>query len=166
MSHDAEKQKEQNRVDMVVQEINIKEEKLFSKADGLKESIVDLRKNFWEDVTVNLDEPDDVIETQASLKQQAELLAERERSHGSIDKERKTLRLLKESPYFGRIDFLKSQEVKRRKYISASLPSWIEMMKSSLFTIGVPLFLVYIMISHLVQLIMRQWMKRLKGKYR
>ncbi|MEN2467277.1 RNA polymerase recycling motor HelD [Ornithinibacillus sp. JPR2-1] len=105
MSHDAEKQKEQNRVDMVVQEINIKEEKLFSKAGGLKESIVDLRKNFWEDVTVNLDEPDDVIETQASLKQQAELLAERERSHGSIDKERKTLRLLKESPYFGRIDF-------------------------------------------------------------
>ncbi|MBC5637294.1 UvrD-helicase domain-containing protein [Ornithinibacillus sp. BX22] len=115
MSHDAERQKEQNRVDKVVQEINIKEEKLFSKAGGLKESIVDLRKNFWEDVTVNLDEPDDVIETQASLKQQAELLAERERSHGSIGKELKTLRLLKESPYFGRIDFSEKPGGKKEK---------------------------------------------------
>ncbi|WP_047985953.1 RNA polymerase recycling motor HelD [Ornithinibacillus californiensis] len=106
MSHDNELQKEQKRVDDVVQEINIKQEKLYGKSLHLKESIVDLRKNFWEDVTVNLDEPDDVIETQASLKQQAELLAERERSHGGIGKELKILNRLKDSPYFGRIDFI------------------------------------------------------------
>ena len=108
MSNDTSMQMEQKRVDDVVSEINMKEEKLLSKAGGLKESIIDLRKNFWEDVTVNLDEPDDVIETQASLKQQAELLAERERSHGEIGKELKILNRLKESPYFGRIDFTES----------------------------------------------------------
>src|SRR5690606_42059209 len=101
-------QMEQKRVDDVVSEINMKEEKLLSKAGGLKESIIDLRKNFWEDVTVNLDEPDDVIETQASLKQQAELLAERERSHGEIGKELKILNRLKEYHYIGRIDFIES----------------------------------------------------------
>ncbi|GGA74712.1 RNA polymerase recycling motor HelD [Ornithinibacillus halotolerans] len=105
MSHDKNIVEEQKRVDEVIQEINIIEEKLYSKAGGLKESIIDLRKNFWDDVTVNLDEPDDVIETQASLKQQAELLAERERSHGKIGKQLKTLARLKDSPYFGRIDF-------------------------------------------------------------
>ncbi|WP_036687805.1 RNA polymerase recycling motor HelD [Paucisalibacillus globulus] len=105
MSNDENIQNEQKRVDEVVQEINIKEEKLTSKAGSLKDSIVDLRKNFWEDVTVNLDEPDDVIETQASLKQQAELLAERERSHSEIGKKLKILHRLKDSPYFGRIDF-------------------------------------------------------------
>lgn len=110
MSHDENKLIEQKRVDSVVQEINKKEEKLLAKAGSLKESIVDLRKNFWQEVTVNLDEPDDVIETQASLKQQAELLAERERFHGGIGKELKMLQRLKDSPYFGRIDFKEDSE--------------------------------------------------------
>ncbi|WP_047982332.1 RNA polymerase recycling motor HelD [Ornithinibacillus contaminans] len=105
MGHDKNIRSEQSRVDDVIQEINKKEEKLYAKAGGLKQSIVDLRKNFWEDVTVNLEEMDDVIETQASIKQQAELLSERERSHGEIAKELKTLDRLKDSPYFGRIDF-------------------------------------------------------------
>ncbi|WP_010098659.1 RNA polymerase recycling motor HelD [Ornithinibacillus scapharcae] len=110
MSHDENKLMEQKRVDYVVQEINKKEEKLHEKSGSLKESIVDLRKNFWDEVTVNLDEPDDVIETQASLKQQAELLAERERFHGGIGKELKMLQRLKDSPYFGRIDFKEDLE--------------------------------------------------------
>jgi DNA helicase II / ATP-dependent DNA helicase PcrA len=105
MSNDVNLRMEQKRVDDVIQEINIKEEKLYSKAGGLKESIIDLRKNFWEDVTVNLDELDDIIETQASIKQQAELLLEREQFHGEIGKRLKALARLKESPYFGRIDF-------------------------------------------------------------
>ncbi|GIO25814.1 RNA polymerase recycling motor HelD [Ornithinibacillus bavariensis] len=105
MDNDVNIRMEQKRVNDVIQEINIKEKKLNSKAGGLKESIIGLRKNFWEDVTVNLEELDDVIETQASIKQQAELLSERERSHGEIDKQLKTLERLKDSPYFGRVDF-------------------------------------------------------------
>ncbi|MFJ8247937.1 RNA polymerase recycling motor HelD [Peribacillus asahii] len=99
---------EQHRINDVIREIDYKKNKLYSKATELKESIIGLRKNFWEDVTVNLDEPDDVIETQASLKQQAELLSERERFHGKVGEELKTLNKLKDSPYFGRIDFIEN----------------------------------------------------------
>ncbi|WP_407270217.1 RNA polymerase recycling motor HelD [Radiobacillus sp. PE A8.2] len=96
---------EQKRVDNVVQEIENKMKQLKSRAGELKDKVIDIRKNFWEDVTVNLDEPDDIIETQASLKQQAEFLSERERSHGQLSEQLKTLQKLKQSPYFGRIDF-------------------------------------------------------------
>ncbi|RKQ30779.1 RNA polymerase recycling motor HelD [Oceanobacillus halophilus] len=101
---------EEHRVKYVHSVIDEKQKTIKTKTSGLKESIVDLRKDFWDDVTVNLDEPDDVIETQASLKQQAEFLAERERSHGKMDQERKTLERLKSSPYFGRIDFQETSE--------------------------------------------------------
>ncbi|MFD1037742.1 RNA polymerase recycling motor HelD [Virgibacillus byunsanensis] len=97
---------EQQRVDHVIKEISKKEEKLYSRATGLKENVIELRKKFWEDVTINLDEPDDVIETEASIKQQAELLSERESVHGKVGEELKTFEKLKNSPYFGRIDFV------------------------------------------------------------
>lgn len=48
--------------------------------------ILELRQGFWDDVTVNMDEPDEAIETYASIKQQAELLSERERSYGQFHK--------------------------------------------------------------------------------
>jgi len=101
-----ERVEEQQRVDEVIHEINSKEEKLYSQSKGLKENVIELRKTFWDDVTVNLDELDDVIETQESIKQQAALLAEKERFHGKIGERLKTLERLKNSPYFGRIDFI------------------------------------------------------------
>ncbi|WP_188456762.1 RNA polymerase recycling motor HelD [Virgibacillus oceani] len=122
MSHETDSRvEEQQRVDDVIQEIDKKEEKLYSKTSGLKESVIELRKNFWEDVTVNLEELDDVIETQASIKQQAELLSERERTHGKIGDELKTLKKLKDSPYFGRIDFIEDPGKEKEKiYIGIS----------------------------------------------
>ncbi|GAA0595696.1 DNA helicase IV [Virgibacillus siamensis] len=118
MSDANSRSNEQQRVDYVTREIEMKEEKLYSKSSGVKESVMDLRRNFWEDVTVNLDEPDDVIETQASIKQQSELLSERERTHGKISGELKTLSRLKDSPYFGRIDFTESPgNIKEQIYI-------------------------------------------------
>ncbi|WP_170008103.1 RNA polymerase recycling motor HelD [Bacillus fonticola] len=103
-------QDEQYRVNDVVDEIKRKQTKLNENAGGLKEGIIDLRKNFWDDVRVNLDEPDDVIETQASMKQQVEVLSERERSYGRLHDQMKTLDRLQDSPYFGRIDFLEGDE--------------------------------------------------------
>ena len=96
---------EQQRVDDVVTEIEKKQLQLRKNTGNLKEGIIKLRKNFWEDVTVNVDEPDDIIETQASIKQQAELLSEKERSHGHQYDQLKTLDRLHDTPYFGRIDF-------------------------------------------------------------
>src|SRR5690606_31084242 len=99
-------------VNKVIDSIEKQMEKLKSKTGNLKKDIVSLRKSFWDDVTVNIDDPDDVIETHASIKQQAELLGERERSHGQFHKQYKNLQRLKSSPYFGRIDFVEEGEKK------------------------------------------------------
>ncbi|GAB3796205.1 RNA polymerase recycling motor HelD [Virgibacillus kimchii] len=101
---------EQQRINEVIREIGKKEEEIYGRTVGVKESVIELRKTFWEDVTVNLDEPDDVIETHTSMKQQAELLSERERTHGQFAKELQTLKRLKDSPYFGRVDFREVDE--------------------------------------------------------
>lgn len=98
-------QLEQQRVHNVLDEIEYKKEKLREKVGDVKGEVIGLRETFWEDVTVNLDEHDDVVETVNSLKQQAELLGERERSHKHFYDQLKTLHRLKDSPYFGRVDF-------------------------------------------------------------
>jgi len=109
------RKQEQERVDMVIDVIDKKMSALEAKAGNLKQDIVSLRKTFWEDVTVNLDEMDDIIETHASLRQQAEFLSERERSHGLYKKQWNNLTRLKSSPYFGRIDFLEEGEKQSEK---------------------------------------------------
>lgn len=103
-------QMEQSRVTSVVNEIDKKVNKLNLNASKVGSDVLELRKDFWEDVTVNMDEPDDIIETAASIKQQAELLSERERTHKHLDKHLNILSRLKYSPYFGRIDFLEEGE--------------------------------------------------------
>jgi DNA helicase II / ATP-dependent DNA helicase PcrA len=107
---DQDRQKEQERVDRVVDEIERRIDMIQDRADKVKADIVGIRKYFWEDVTVNLDEPDDAIETAASMKQQAEVLSERERSHRQTQNQLDTLKRLKDSPYFGRIDFTEEGE--------------------------------------------------------
>ncbi|MBT2656168.1 UvrD-helicase domain-containing protein [Bacillus sp. ISL-18] len=101
---------EQERVGTVVKVIDQKIKSLQNNTGTVRSEVIEIRKNFWEDVTVNTDEPDDIIETAASIKQQAELLSERERTHSHLDKNLKTLARLKYSPYFGRIDFLEEGE--------------------------------------------------------
>lgn len=101
---------EQARVSEILAIIQEKLNGLTEDKDQVTKGIVDLRKNFWEDVTVNLDEADDVYETQASIKQQAELLSERERRHGQMTRQVKLLYRLGNSPYFGRIDFQEDGE--------------------------------------------------------
>lgn len=101
---------EQERVHAVVHVIDKKMNKLLINAGSVSADVLELRKTFWEDVTVNLDEPDDIIETAASMRQQAALLSERERSHNQLGTQLKTLQRLKDSPYFGRIDFWEEGE--------------------------------------------------------
>ncbi|MDQ0197821.1 RNA polymerase recycling motor HelD [Neobacillus ginsengisoli] len=105
-----DRQMEQERVRLIVKEIVKKVNKLEQNAGRVVSDVLELRKTFWQDVTVNVDDPDDMTETAASIKQQAELLSERERTHRQMNKELKTLERLKFSPYFGRIDFLENGE--------------------------------------------------------
>ncbi|MCK9905648.1 hypothetical protein MXD63_37375, partial [Frankia sp. Cpl3] len=99
-------QEEQTRVDQVVDEIGERMVSLQQQVSDMRADIIEIRKNFWDDVTVNFDDPGEAGETYASMKQQAEVLSERERSHRHARNQLTTLARLKQSPYFDRIDFL------------------------------------------------------------
>lgn len=116
-SNDQEKQYEQKRLSEVLAEIERQKDEVLLKSGDIKESVVHLRRDFWEDVRVNLDNVDEMIETQASIRQQAELLSERERTHGQVHKQLKRLEQLEDSPYFGRIDFKEDGEKTEQIYI-------------------------------------------------
>ncbi|MBU9713173.1 UvrD-helicase domain-containing protein [Bacillus tamaricis] len=85
--------------------ISQKMEDISENVGGLKEGIIELRKNFWDEITVNLDDAHEVGETFTSIKQQTEMLSERERTHKHYYTKYKNLLKLKENPYFGRVDF-------------------------------------------------------------
>lgn len=110
MSELQNKAAEQNRVDSIIDLIKVKKSSYMEKTQNVGSQALEIRQTFWDDVTVNLDEPDDVIETFTSIKQQAELLSERERSKGHLDKQLRVLGRLEKSPYFGRIDFKEEGE--------------------------------------------------------
>ncbi|MBZ9534027.1 UvrD-helicase domain-containing protein [Cytobacillus oceanisediminis] len=112
-----EKVTEQKRIDFVRNEMDDKLKLMEQDIHNIGGDVSQIRSNFWEDVTVNLDEPDDVIETFTSIKQQAELLGERERTYGQIHRQQKILHKLKDTPYFGRIDFDEAGEGTEQVYI-------------------------------------------------
>jgi len=96
---------EQERLDRVIAAIDGHIARLERETGELREEVVDIRRRFWEDVTVNTDTMDDLLETYWSMKQQAEVLSQRERSHQHAARQLAVLRRMKDSPYFGRIDF-------------------------------------------------------------
>ena len=101
-------QNEQKRVDRVVKEIRTRIGTLEHRVGEVREEIVDIRKHFWDDVTVNFEDTAEAIETFASMRQQQHVLSERERSHDLAANQLKTLKRLHRSPYFGRIDFVEN----------------------------------------------------------
>jgi DNA helicase II / ATP-dependent DNA helicase PcrA len=96
---------EQRRVDDVVREVSRRVTTLRQRVEGIQSDIVDIRRDFWEEVTVNFEDSAEAAETMASIRQQAEVLSEQERSHQNAHQQLKTLIRLQQSPYFGRIDF-------------------------------------------------------------
>ncbi len=78
---DKEWKEEQERINFVMKELEQKQTHLEASSGGLKQDIVGLRKTFWDDVTVNMDDAHEAAETFSSIKQQAEMLSERERTH-------------------------------------------------------------------------------------
>lgn len=103
---------EQKRVEKVVKKITQRLQQLEKQMGNIKSDAVKIRQNFWEDVTVNLDDLTEAAETAMTIKQQAEVLGQLERSHQHMQKERNVLKRLQYSPYFGRIDFREENEEK------------------------------------------------------
>ncbi|MBB6735628.1 RNA polymerase recycling motor HelD [Cohnella zeiphila] len=83
--------------------------------------VVGIRQEFWDDVTVNFSDTTELGETWSSIVQQAELLAERERSHRVASTAAGRLALQHDNPYFARIDFAEEPNgAAERVYIGRS----------------------------------------------
>jgi DNA helicase-2/ATP-dependent DNA helicase PcrA len=98
-------QQEQERLDLVTERLRSKIAELDPEVAGLRDQVADIRKRFWEEVTVNTSTDEDFEETFYSIKQQEAVLSERERSHRLRVQRWKSMTRLLPSPYFGRIDF-------------------------------------------------------------
>jgi len=108
---------EQQRVQQVTELIRSRLEKISDETGDIKSEIVDIKRNFWDDVTVNFEDATETAETYASMKQQAELLSERERSERLLNDQVKLLHKLEMSPYFGRIDVAEDGEPDEAIYL-------------------------------------------------
>ncbi|RCX21388.1 DNA helicase-2/ATP-dependent DNA helicase PcrA [Fontibacillus phaseoli] len=98
-------QEEQQRVEVVADRIDDNITRLEIEVGHIREDVVTMRKEFWDEVTVNFAEADDLGETSTSLRQQSQVLSEREKSHQHASAALGKMKRLKQSPYFGRIDF-------------------------------------------------------------
>ncbi|MFS0751073.1 RNA polymerase recycling motor HelD [Oceanobacillus sp. 1P07AA] len=112
---------EHQRLERILQIIEDRENAIKQQSSKLKQEVVEFRKNFWDDITINLEELDDVIETQESIKQQSNVLAQKERHYGKNFQRIKQLQRLKNQPYFGRVDFKEESDSEENQiYIGTS----------------------------------------------
>lgn len=98
-------QTEQERLDQVREKLKERIEDLEPVVTGLSDQAAEIRKRFWEEVTVNTSTDEEFEETFYTIKQQAAVLSERERRHRLLTDQWKSINRLLPSPYFGRIDF-------------------------------------------------------------
>ncbi len=96
---------EEERLNQVTEKLQARITELEPEVTGLRDQAAEIRKRFWEEVTVNTGTDEDFEETFYSIKQQEALLSERERSHKQRVQQWKNMKRLLPSPYFGRIDF-------------------------------------------------------------
>lgn len=100
-----DRQQEQERLDLVTERLRSNIAELEPEVAGLRDQVADIRKRFWEEVTVNTTTHEDFAETFYSIKQQEAVLSEREHSHRLWVQRWKSMTRLLPFPYFGRIDF-------------------------------------------------------------
>ncbi|OCT16505.1 helicase [Paenibacillus pectinilyticus] len=114
-------EQEQKWLDLVTEKLRSRIIELEPEVDQLYGQASDIRKRFWEEVTINTSTDEDFEETFFTIKQQAALLSERERIHTLRKQQWKNLNRLLVSPYFGRIDFQEDGENTREQiYIGVS----------------------------------------------
>ncbi|MDQ0892418.1 DNA helicase-2/ATP-dependent DNA helicase PcrA [Paenibacillus sp. V4I9] len=101
---------EEQRVQEVTAKICIRITGLEDQVGKVQSDVVEIRKHYWDEVTMDLSTSEDAAESIASMRQQAEVLSERERTHRQATIALGKLKRLVYSPYFGRIDFTERDE--------------------------------------------------------
>ncbi|WP_240548458.1 RNA polymerase recycling motor HelD [Paenibacillus lignilyticus] len=121
MIHAKDWENEQERLELTMSKLSEALVELEPKVDQLGHQAADIRKRFWEEVTVNTSTHEDFEETFFTIQQQAAVLSERERSHRQLQQKWNSVKRLLQSPYFGRIDFQETdQDLIEQVYIGVS----------------------------------------------
>ncbi len=104
-----ELRQEQEHLQTVLRTISEQISRFEGESVSRQNEVVEVRKNFWDEVKVNTDSFDDVLETIISLRQQAQNLSVSQNIHKRVDNQLSVLRKMHEIPYFGRIDFTEEE---------------------------------------------------------
>ncbi|CAH1216738.1 DNA helicase IV [Paenibacillus plantiphilus] len=96
---------EQERLERVRNELHARIAELEPEVAGLHDQASEIRKRFWEDLSINTSTTEDFEDTFYSVQQQSMMLAERERGHRRLVQQWNGMKRLLPSPYFARVDF-------------------------------------------------------------
>ncbi|QOT12022.1 ATP-binding domain-containing protein [Paenibacillus sp. JNUCC32] len=114
-------QTEQERLEQVREKLKARIGELEPVVTGLSDQAAEIRRRFWEEVTVNTSTDEEFEETFYTIKQQAAILTERERRQRLLTQQWKNFNQLLPSPYFGRVDFLEDgMNLSEQIYIGVS----------------------------------------------
>lgn len=120
-----EREKESQRVSVVRSNIQRRIIELRQTVDDRRSEATAIGRSFWDDISVNADNDDDLIETAASMAQQEHVLQGQERSYRLAQDALRKLERVVDAPYFSRIDFQEKGEQEREK-IYIGLTSFID----------------------------------------
>lgn len=109
MINEQDWKQEQERLEQVSEKLQARIVQLEPEIEGLRDQAGEIRKRFWEEVTVNTGSHEDFEETVYSITQQEALLSDRERSYRLRTQQWRSINRLVPSPYFGRIDFYEDE---------------------------------------------------------
>ncbi|WP_039944165.1 RNA polymerase recycling motor HelD [Thermicanus aegyptius] len=100
-----ERLEEEKRVEEVVGKIKRRIQELREATGEEKGKVVTMQEEFWEDLSVNIENPDELFESYADISQQSLVVAEEEKKVKEAFLALERLKKLAHSPYFGRVDF-------------------------------------------------------------
>ena len=101
-----EKKAEQQRVAKVIQEIDRQINATAAEYETARQERSSVEKNYVQNARINTFEVDDQMETNAEVQQQKQLVAKNVTTEQILKQQLTKLTLLKDSPYFGRIDII------------------------------------------------------------
>lgn len=104
------KAQEQRHLDSVISKIKVSETDLQKKIKSTKKDVKDIYANFNNDVHLKTSTYSGMMETAMSIRQQQQMLSERENRQEYAARELGTLNKLEKNPYFARIDFREGTE--------------------------------------------------------
>lgn len=99
------REEEEKRLQEVLKLVERRLERELAVLGQRRGEVVGFRQEFWDEVRLNFADATELFETWTSIMQQAEVLAERERSHRVASSAVQRLIMQRDNPYFARIDF-------------------------------------------------------------